>query len=68
MLLAYLDLCLINQHYRDVVTNRVYPVTFDAFKSGAVRNEPYLFLTEGAGENFQKLFADSHKLLLAYLR
>ena len=56
----FFDLRLVHQHDRDLIADRVDAVALDAFEPAVIGLQLDHGLANGAHENFQQFFADSH--------
>src|SRR5271155_4929153 len=56
----FFDAGFVDQHHRDVVANRVDPLTFHAFQAVFVLFQLHRRFAERADENFQQILADGH--------
>jgi hypothetical protein len=56
----FFDLRLVDQHHGDIVANGVDTMALDTFQTTLIGLEVYLGLADGADEDLQEFFADSH--------
>ncbi len=56
----WLDSCLIDEHYGNIVAYGIDAVTLDAFEAASILFEDYFCFADGADEDFQQLLADWH--------
>ena len=54
------DLCLVNQHHRDIIPNRVDPVTLHALQAAIVRLQIEIRLAQGTNQDLKQIFAQGH--------
>jgi hypothetical protein len=56
----FFDFRLVDQHHRDVVANWVHAMALDALQAALVGFQFDRGLAQGAHEDFEQIFADSH--------
>ena len=50
----------VDQHYRNIIANRIYAAAADALQAGGICCEFHLRLAGGAHEDFEEVRAESH--------
>ena len=56
----FFDASLVDQHYGDVVANRIHPLALDAFQAVFVLLQLQLRLSQWTDQDFQHVFTNGH--------
>jgi len=57
------DRCFFDQHYRDIIDNRIDPPALFALQSFSIRRQMHAFDANGTGENIQQFLTYCHASL-----